>query len=69
MLGTIEQRPKVIRDIVLTCVVLHNILRTHQGGQDRAPTPGNDTATTANKVAVYVPDENHRNPSRKAKHQ
>ena len=27
LLTTIEQRPKVVRDIVLTCVVLHNMLR------------------------------------------
>ena len=29
LLGTMEQSPKVVRDIVLACVVLHNILRTH----------------------------------------
>ena len=32
VLTTMEQRPKVIRDIVLTCVVLHNMLRSHRGG-------------------------------------
>ena len=37
-----EQRPKVVRDIVLTCVVLHNMLRSHQGGGDRPPTPADD---------------------------
>ena len=31
LLTTMEQRPKVVRDIVLTCVVLHNMLRSHQG--------------------------------------
>ena len=36
LLGTIELRPKVVRDIVFTCVVLHNMLRTHQVGADRA---------------------------------
>ena len=35
LLDTKEQRPKVVRDIVLTCVVLHNMLRTHRGGPDR----------------------------------
>ena len=32
LLTTMEQRPKVVRDIVLTCVVLHNMLRSHRGG-------------------------------------
>ena len=42
--GTMEQRPRVVRDIVFTCVVLHNIVRTHQDGAERAPTLGNDVA-------------------------
>ena len=33
ILGAMEQRPKVPRDIVLTCMVLHNMLRTYQGEQ------------------------------------
>ena len=39
MLTTMEQRPKVARDIVITSVVLHNMLRSHQGGAYRPPTP------------------------------
>ena len=31
LLGTIEQRLKVVRHTVLTCVVLHNIMIIHQG--------------------------------------
>ena len=57
-----EQKPKVVRDIVLTCVVL---LRTHRGGgggADSSPTP-------ANEQVVYVPDDNYRNPSRETKYQ
>ena len=34
-LGTIEQKPRVVRDSVFTCVVLHNMLRTHQGMADQ----------------------------------
>ena len=30
LLTTMEQRPKVVKDIVLTCVVLHKMLRRHQ---------------------------------------
>ena len=33
LLTTMEQKPNVVRDIVLTCVVLHNMLRSHQGEQ------------------------------------
>ena len=32
LLCTKEQIPKFVSDTALTCVVLHNILRTHQGG-------------------------------------
>ena len=39
LLTTMEQRPKVVRDIDLTCAVLHNMLRSHQGGADRPFTP------------------------------
>ena len=61
LLGTMEQRPRVVKDIVLICVVLHNMLRTHQGGADRAPTPSDDVAVQQNEQAVYVPNDNYRN--------
>ena len=67
LLGTMQERPKVVRDIVLSCVVLHTRLRTHQGGTDRKPTPANDVVTP--EKVVYVPDDNYKNPSREAKHQ
>ena len=51
------------------CVVLYNILRTHQGSVDRAPTPGNDVVAQQNEQAVYVPNENYRNSLSEAKHQ
>ena len=37
LLTTMEQRPKVVRDIVLTCVILHNMLRSHEGEQTDHP--------------------------------
>ena len=54
---------------MLICVVLHNILKTHQGRLDRAPNPADDIAAIANEVAVYWPNENDKNPSREVKHQ
>ena len=32
-----------------TCVLLHNMLRTDQGGADRAPNPANDVAAIQNQ--------------------
>ena len=69
LLGTMEQRPMVVRDIVFTCVVLHNMLRTHQGGADTAPTLGNDVVSQQNEQVVHVPHENYRNSLTEAKHQ
>ena len=67
LLGTTFQR--LMGYMVFTCVVLHNMLRTHQGGADRAPTPANDAAVLQNEEAMYVPNENYRRPSKEAKHQ
>ena len=60
-----QQRPKVVRDTVFTCVVLHNMMRTHQGGADRAPIPANDVVALQNEQSVYVSNENYMNPSRR----
>ena len=68
LLGTMVQRSKIVRQF-LTCVVLHNILRTHQWGLQRVPNPADGTAVMVNETPVYVPDENDRNPLREAKHQ
>ena len=69
LLTTMEQRPKVVRDIVLTCVVLHNLLRRHQGGADRPPTPAADIQPPQADQVEQGQNENFRNPSREAKHQ
>ena len=48
-----EQRPRVVRDI-FTCVLLHNMLRTDQGGADRAPNPENDVAAIQNHFFLQI---------------
>ena len=48
LLGTMEQRPKDVRDIIFTCVLLHNMLRAPHG-RGRAPTPGNDVLALENE--------------------
>ena len=64
ILGTMESKPRVVRDILFMCVFLHNMLRTHQGEADRAPAPANDVAPLQNEQVVYVPNENYRNTLR-----
>ena len=66
LLGTIEQRPKVVKGIVLTCVAQQAEDTPRQSS--RSPTPADDIAAIANEPAVYMPDKNHRNPPREAKH-
>ena len=54
---------------MFTCVVLNNMLRSHQLRSDKALAPGNDVVALQNGQSVYVPNENYRNPLREAKHQ
>ena len=63
--NTMEERPKIVRHIVLTCVVLHNILRTHRGGRAQQPNPQDDLAAI-NEYLLRGAGENWRNPSRLA---
>ena len=63
LLTTMKKRPNIV--ILLTCVVLHNMLRSHQGGADRPPTP-TDNILDQGEQGHH---ENLRNPSREAKHQ
>ena len=39
MLTTIELPPETVRDVVMTCVVLHNILRSQYQGQHDGQEP------------------------------
>ena len=69
LLTTMEQRPKVVRDIVLTCVILYNMRRSHQGGADRPPTPADNIQPQQVNQGEQRHQANFRNPSREAKHQ
>ena len=62
LLDAMEQSPMVVRDIILTFVVLHNMLRTHRGGTDRTPISTNDIAALQNEQVMYVRDDNYCNP-------
>ena len=42
MLTTIEQPPETVREVVFTCVVLYNILRSQYQGQHGGQEPGDD---------------------------
>ena len=42
MMTTIELPPETVRDVVLTCVVLHNILKSQYQGQHDGQQPGDD---------------------------
>ena len=39
---TIELPPETVKDVVLTCMVLHNILRSQYQGQHGGQQPGDD---------------------------
>ena len=70
LLTTMEQRPKFVRDIVLTCVVSHNMLRRHRRGRaDTPPTPADDIQPPRNDQGEQGQDGNLRNPLREAKRQ
>ena len=55
LLTTMEQRPKVVRDIVLTCVVLHNMLRSHQGSRQTTHSSQQHTSTTGRPEGTGTP--------------
>ena len=55
LLDKMEQKQKVERDIVLTCVVLQSILRTQLGRLDRTYCQAGDITVIANAPVVYVP--------------
>ena len=62
-----EQRPKVVRHCFNMCCVGQHAEDTPRWNR-QGTTPADDIAAIANEPVVYVPDENHSNPSREARH-
>ena len=56
--GNNGAKAKVVRDILLTCIVLHDMLKIHQGGGASESTPQDEVAAIVNGPVVYVADEN-----------
>ena len=76
MMTTIELPPETVRDVVMTCVVLHNILRSQYQGQDGAQQPGgggddddDDVPGDCSVIGGAAGGGQDRNPARVAKRQ
>ena len=71
MMTTIELPPETVRDLVLTCVVLHNILRSQYQGQHggQQPDDDDDVSGDGRLIGGAADDGCNRNPAREAKRQ
>ena len=70
MMTIFELPPETVRDVVLTCVVLHNILRSQYQGQQGGQQPGGDDDDVPGdgRLIRSAADCGHdRNPAREAK--
>ena len=70
MMTTIELPPETVRDVVLTCVVLHNILRSQYQGQHGGQQPGgydDDVNGDGWLISGAADGGRDRNPAREAK--
>ena len=69
MMTTIELPPETVRDVVMTCVVLHNILRSQYQGQHGAQQPGGDDDVPGDGrlIGGAADGGRDRNPAREAK--
>ena len=72
MLTTIELPPETVREVVLTCVVLHIILRSQYQGQHTFQQPGDDDDIVPHDcglIGAAGGGGQDRNPAREAKRQ
>ena len=74
MMTTIELPPETVRDVVMICLVLHNILRSQYQGQHGAQQPGgdhddddDDVPGDGQLIGVAADGGRDRNPAREAK--
>ena len=70
MMTTIELPPETVKDVVLTCVVLHNILRSQYQGQHVGQQPGgddDDVPGDGRLIGGAADGGRDRNPAREAK--
>ena len=65
MMTTIELPPETVRDVVLTCVVLHNILRSQYQGQHGGD--DDDVPGDGRLIGGAADCGGNRNPAREAK--
>ena len=68
---TIELPPETVRDVVLNCVVLHNILRSqyqgHHGGQQPGGDDDDDVPGDGRLIGGAADCGHDRNPAREEK--
>ena len=75
MRTTIELPPATVTEVVFTCVVLHNILRSQFQGQHGGPQPGedddddDDVPGDCGLIGGAAGGGQDRNPAREAKRQ
>ena len=74
MRTTIELLPETVREVVMTCVVLHNILRSQYQGQPAGQQPGeddddDDVPGDCGLIGGAAGGGQDRNPAREAKRQ
>ena len=73
MRTTIELPPETVREVVFTCVVLHNILRSQHQGQHGGQKPGedddDDVPGDCGLIGGAAGGGPERNPAREAKRQ